>query len=76
MVMCVCVCCLLFFFFFKQTTAYEMLRSLVCSEMCIRDSGRDSSGFSEEVRARDYWHVVMDEPAAYTHLTLPTIYSV
>eukprot|EP00658_Telonema_sp_P-2_P015569 TRINITY_DN16004_c0_g1_i2.p1 TRINITY_DN16004_c0_g1~~TRINITY_DN16004_c0_g1_i2.p1 ORF type:complete len:155 (-),score=20.76 TRINITY_DN16004_c0_g1_i2:144-608(-) len=31
-----------FFFFFKQKTAYEMLRSLVGSEMCIRDrcSGR------------------------------------
>eukprot|EP00658_Telonema_sp_P-2_P036612 TRINITY_DN26446_c0_g1_i1.p1 TRINITY_DN26446_c0_g1~~TRINITY_DN26446_c0_g1_i1.p1 ORF type:complete len:359 (-),score=75.11 TRINITY_DN26446_c0_g1_i1:192-1268(-) len=27
------------FFFFKQKTAYEMLRSLVGSEMCIRDSG-------------------------------------
>eukprot|EP00658_Telonema_sp_P-2_P045386 TRINITY_DN3333_c0_g1_i2.p1 TRINITY_DN3333_c0_g1~~TRINITY_DN3333_c0_g1_i2.p1 ORF type:complete len:199 (-),score=72.13 TRINITY_DN3333_c0_g1_i2:213-809(-) len=32
-----------FFFFFKQKTAYEMLRSLVGSEMCIRDS------FSTEV---------------------------
>eukprot|EP00658_Telonema_sp_P-2_P026716 TRINITY_DN20813_c0_g1_i2.p1 TRINITY_DN20813_c0_g1~~TRINITY_DN20813_c0_g1_i2.p1 ORF type:complete len:156 (-),score=49.67 TRINITY_DN20813_c0_g1_i2:189-656(-) len=27
------------FFFFKQKTAYEMLRSLVGSEMCIRDRG-------------------------------------
>ena len=27
----------LLFFFFKQKTAYEMLRSLVGSEMCIRD---------------------------------------
>eukprot|EP00658_Telonema_sp_P-2_P001439 TRINITY_DN10538_c0_g1_i1.p1 TRINITY_DN10538_c0_g1~~TRINITY_DN10538_c0_g1_i1.p1 ORF type:complete len:505 (-),score=91.08 TRINITY_DN10538_c0_g1_i1:152-1666(-) len=27
----------MFFFFFKQKTAYEMLRSLVGSEMCIRD---------------------------------------
>ena len=26
------------FFFFKQKTAYELLRSLVGSEMCIRDS--------------------------------------
>ena len=25
-------------FFFKQKTAYEVLRSLVGSEMCIRDS--------------------------------------
>src|SRR5678815_5772672 len=29
-----------FFFFFKQKTAYEMLRSLVGSEMCIRDRNR------------------------------------
>ena len=27
--------------FFKQKTAYEMLRSLVGSEMCIRDSRGD-----------------------------------
>src|SRR5674536_369671 len=33
-----CIFILLFFFFFKQKTAYEMLRSLVGSEMCIRDS--------------------------------------
>ena len=26
-----------YIFFFKQKTAYEMLRSLVGSEMCIRD---------------------------------------
>ncbi len=26
-----------FVFFFKQKTAYELLRSLVGSEMCIRD---------------------------------------
>eukprot|EP00658_Telonema_sp_P-2_P035096 TRINITY_DN25572_c0_g1_i2.p1 TRINITY_DN25572_c0_g1~~TRINITY_DN25572_c0_g1_i2.p1 ORF type:complete len:112 (-),score=34.46 TRINITY_DN25572_c0_g1_i2:11-346(-) len=31
------------FFFFKQKTAYEMLRSLVGSEMCIRDSHQSSS---------------------------------
>ena len=27
------------FFFFKQKTAYDMLRSLVGAEMCIRDRG-------------------------------------
>ena len=27
-----------FFFFFKQKTAYEIMPSLVGSEMCIRDS--------------------------------------
>src|SRR5665254_7803 len=31
------------FFFFKQKTAYEMLRSLVGSEMCIRDRRRRAS---------------------------------
>ena len=33
----------LFVFFFKQKTAYEMLRSLVGSEMCIRDSRRSTA---------------------------------
>ena len=31
------------FFFFKQKTAYEMLRSLVGSEMCIRDRHQGSN---------------------------------
>eukprot|EP00658_Telonema_sp_P-2_P004702 TRINITY_DN11745_c0_g4_i1.p1 TRINITY_DN11745_c0_g4~~TRINITY_DN11745_c0_g4_i1.p1 ORF type:complete len:224 (+),score=92.92 TRINITY_DN11745_c0_g4_i1:22-693(+) len=35
--MCVEYDSIFFFFFFKQKTAYEMLRSLVGSEMCIRD---------------------------------------
>ena len=36
---CVIVVFIVFFiFFFKQKTAYELLRSLVGSEMCIRDS--------------------------------------
>ena len=42
------MCSLLFvvclFFFFKQKTAYEMLRSLVGSEMCIRDSADAERG--------------------------------
>ena len=37
MIYCVFV---IFFFFFKQKTAYDMLRSLVGSEMCIRDSNK------------------------------------
>eukprot|EP00658_Telonema_sp_P-2_P022543 TRINITY_DN1900_c0_g2_i1.p1 TRINITY_DN1900_c0_g2~~TRINITY_DN1900_c0_g2_i1.p1 ORF type:complete len:280 (+),score=72.78 TRINITY_DN1900_c0_g2_i1:68-907(+) len=37
-----CVFCC-FFFFFKQKTAYEMLRSLVGSEMCIRDRSDDGA---------------------------------
>src|SRR5450756_3102595 len=32
------MCDLQFFFFFKQKTAYEIMPSLVGSEMCIRDS--------------------------------------
>eukprot|EP00658_Telonema_sp_P-2_P007948 TRINITY_DN12969_c0_g1_i1.p4 TRINITY_DN12969_c0_g1~~TRINITY_DN12969_c0_g1_i1.p4 ORF type:complete len:130 (+),score=30.62 TRINITY_DN12969_c0_g1_i1:120-509(+) len=32
-----------FVFFFKQKTAYEMLRSLVGSEMCIRDRAYESA---------------------------------
>eukprot|EP00658_Telonema_sp_P-2_P004720 TRINITY_DN11754_c0_g1_i2.p1 TRINITY_DN11754_c0_g1~~TRINITY_DN11754_c0_g1_i2.p1 ORF type:complete len:202 (-),score=76.34 TRINITY_DN11754_c0_g1_i2:71-676(-) len=43
-----------FFFFFKQKTAYEMLRSLVGSEMCIRDSSygspMDNSSFGLDGR--------------------------
>ena len=31
------LCVVFLFFFFKQKTAYDMLRSLVGSEMCIRD---------------------------------------
>ncbi len=34
----VVVGCVCFFFFFKQKTEYEMLRSLVGSEVYIRDS--------------------------------------
>ena len=30
-------CCISLCFFFKQKTAYEMLRSRVGAEMCIRD---------------------------------------
>ena len=46
-------------------TAYEIRLSLVGSEMCIRDSV----------------HAVLEcesghRPVSYTHLTLPTIYSV
>ena len=73
-------------FFFKQKTAYEMLRSLVGSEMCIRDrnavyvdsgyrgtlpsDGSPSAPFTDLDSALDLVAV------SYTHLTLPTIYSV
>ena len=38
-------------FFFKQKTAYEMLRSLVGSEMCIRDriTGRLKKNISNNI---------------------------
>ena len=52
-------------FFFKQKTAYEMLRSLVGSEMCIRDRA-NGYRFIE----RQYHDVFL--PVSYTHLTLPT----
>ena len=45
------------FFFFKQKTAYEMLRSLVGSEMCIRDSAYDrglNNGDQRHVRIGDH----------------------
>eukprot|EP00658_Telonema_sp_P-2_P008818 TRINITY_DN13334_c0_g1_i5.p1 TRINITY_DN13334_c0_g1~~TRINITY_DN13334_c0_g1_i5.p1 ORF type:complete len:136 (+),score=73.94 TRINITY_DN13334_c0_g1_i5:32-439(+) len=50
-----------FFFFFKQKTAYEMLRSLVGSEMCIRDScgpsGLTTEAFVDEITQRINQHV-------------------
>src|SRR5674536_35331 len=50
------------FFFFKQKTAYDMLRSLVGSEMCIRDSAstraqsprRDGGGAAERFKPKRY----------------------
>eukprot|EP00658_Telonema_sp_P-2_P004728 TRINITY_DN1175_c0_g1_i2.p2 TRINITY_DN1175_c0_g1~~TRINITY_DN1175_c0_g1_i2.p2 ORF type:complete len:142 (+),score=43.55 TRINITY_DN1175_c0_g1_i2:33-458(+) len=42
-----------FFFFFKQKTAYEMLRSLVGSEMCIRDRvSTQSTGVTSAARCK------------------------
>ena len=74
------------FFFFKQKTAYEMLRSLVGSEMCIRDRlgiqllDAFRAEAVAEFRIRAAADVLLDlvpvTPVSYTHLTLPTIYSV
>ena len=76
----------LFFFFFKQKTAYEMLRSLVGSEMCIRDRVRYlglSEAAPETIRRAHAVHPISALQTefslwavSYTHLTLPTIYSV
>ena len=74
------------FFFFKQKTAYEMLRSLVGSEMCIRDREHTQATLDEDERSVGY-RIEQNtfalrraraaiEPVSYTHLTLPTIYSV
>eukprot|EP00658_Telonema_sp_P-2_P075857 TRINITY_DN65657_c0_g1_i1.p1 TRINITY_DN65657_c0_g1~~TRINITY_DN65657_c0_g1_i1.p1 ORF type:complete len:128 (-),score=42.78 TRINITY_DN65657_c0_g1_i1:106-489(-) len=38
------------FFFFKQKTAYEMLRSLVGSEMCIRDRAARAADLADKTR--------------------------
>ena len=74
------------FFFFKQKTAYEMLRSLVGSEMCIRDSLPPLHGERDRIDRLQAPEVlrhgfkpeqsVIHVPVSYTHLTLPTIYSV
>ena len=73
-------------FFFKQKTAYEMLRSLVGSEMCIRDRLASVSSLALNASAfkklpydpvKDFSPIAMTfQPVSYTHLTLPTIYSV
>ena len=74
------------FVFFKQKTAYEMLRSLVGSEMCIRDRASDNVVEDQVDRSRNAFfgfnglsyalEQQVGEPVSYTHLTLPTIYSV
>src|SRR5678816_2263435 len=54
-----------FFFFFKQKTAYEMLRSLVGSEMCIRDSSmtmRQAGGTDKD--SLEY-HSLVENKGAY-----------
>ena len=85
-------------FFFKQKTAYEVLRSLVGSEMCIRDRKNEVSFMwssdpesqipypSIELNPITYTPPLEDVTyrlrvstlgsVSYTHLTLPTIYSV
>ena len=63
-----------------------MLRSLVGSEMCIRDSGsrlqpgrhraaQKSSNIDQEA-VFAMAAAGRETPVSYTHLTLPTIYSV
>src|SRR5450756_2056217 len=67
----------MFFFFFKQKTAYEIMPSLVGSEMCIRDSSRRASrssrvgGMSASAPGRTDTVSLLErrEPAAYELLT-------
>eukprot|EP00825_Cyclidium_porcatum_P045351 TRINITY_DN687_c0_g1_i5.p2 TRINITY_DN687_c0_g1~~TRINITY_DN687_c0_g1_i5.p2 ORF type:complete len:117 (-),score=8.07 TRINITY_DN687_c0_g1_i5:64-414(-) len=44
----ICLCVFCFFFFFKQKTAYEIMPSLVGSEMCIRDRVSTQSTWEQE----------------------------
>ena len=63
-----------------------MLRSLVGSEMCIRDSPQvelpelrqtgQRGQVADVIEARVQLPQVDEIPVSYTHLTLPTIYSV
>ena len=53
----------MFLFFFKQKTAYEMLRSLVGSEMCIRDR-RETYRTHRAELAEDAHIVFVARPAA------------
>ena len=79
-------CVEIFLFFFKQKTAYEVLRSLVGSEMCIRDRSmamlRSITATLIALTSLTLGTALAEDaapafrPVSYTHLTLPTIYSV
>src|SRR5665254_18086 len=62
-------------FFFKQKTAYEMLRSLVGSEMCIRDRILlcPSIRLMVSIGTPSSRVIRLANAVSYTHLTLPTI---
>ena len=74
------------FIVFKQKTAYEMLRSLVGSEMCIRDRHNAALHFNlcklaigmcnYNIGIEHQLNACGIATVSYTHLTLPTIYSV
>eukprot|EP00658_Telonema_sp_P-2_P007524 TRINITY_DN12806_c0_g1_i1.p1 TRINITY_DN12806_c0_g1~~TRINITY_DN12806_c0_g1_i1.p1 ORF type:complete len:215 (+),score=47.52 TRINITY_DN12806_c0_g1_i1:46-690(+) len=69
------MCRFMCFFFFKQKTAYEMLRSLVGSEMCIRDR-RDYVGIQLSKiavkQARQYGRFFIPTPSYVTSLAATT----
>ena len=81
-----CACCAvngvlhnwdIIFFFFKQKTAYEMLRSLVGSEMCIRDRnvGREHADEGERIHrhAGGIERVAEAEPMAAVPEQVPDV---
>ena len=51
-----------YIFFFKQKTAYEMLRSLVGSEMCIRDRRRNYAQFKQGLPRVQVYYAVKANP--------------
>src|SRR5678816_2635651 len=59
-----------FFFFFKQKTAYEMLRSLVGSEMCIRDRPRTRRRRRRFAMSTTMIDRHIESPAAWTRSTV------
>eukprot|EP00658_Telonema_sp_P-2_P040718 TRINITY_DN29112_c0_g2_i1.p2 TRINITY_DN29112_c0_g2~~TRINITY_DN29112_c0_g2_i1.p2 ORF type:complete len:123 (+),score=21.12 TRINITY_DN29112_c0_g2_i1:55-423(+) len=61
--MCIC-------FFFKQKTAYEMLRSLVGSEMCIRDSIQPAHPSKPSVRILRFPHHILLHLRMWKHQEL------
>ena len=54
------------FFFFKQKTAYEIMPSLVGSEMCIRDS---LYPFPDRVWCQIFYHLALSFPLTPTATT-------
>src|SRR5450756_2792406 len=68
--------CFLFFFFFKQKTAYEIMPSLVGSEMCIRDRylivarGSAKSMYAECIQS---YFLVVDTQTTHQIATAPTM---
>src|SRR5665648_1188448 len=77
---------LVFFFFFKQKTAYEIMPSLVGSEMCIRDRYNALKGpgdittpttsFQNEVKNLDVYITTHDNKTIKALVNITTLYSI
>eukprot|EP00825_Cyclidium_porcatum_P004356 TRINITY_DN12037_c0_g1_i1.p1 TRINITY_DN12037_c0_g1~~TRINITY_DN12037_c0_g1_i1.p1 ORF type:complete len:132 (-),score=28.84 TRINITY_DN12037_c0_g1_i1:65-460(-) len=61
--------CGVFFFFFKQKTAYEIMPSLVGSEMCIRDRSQ-----TQEIKKKQTIYFLIKQPQSnkYTSIKMDT----